>query len=119
LDVSPVAIGLARDFASLNGFADRCRFEVADLEEGVPTGSAADVILLHLFWDERLAGQIIERLASGGLLAIAAQSEADVGPGPFRLRPFELADALGEYGQLDILETGERFGKTWCLARRG
>ncbi len=86
-DVSPVAVGLARDLARRRGVGDRCRFDVVDLDDGLPEGPPVDVVLCHFFRDPRLDRAIIERLAPGGLLAIAVCSEVDVGPGPFRAGP--------------------------------
>src|ERR1700731_3762377 len=36
LDISPVAISRARDLARREGVDDRCRFDVADLDDGLP-----------------------------------------------------------------------------------
>ena len=44
-------------------------------------------ILCHKFRDRRLDQAIIERLAPGGLLAIAVLSEVGAAPGPFRAKP--------------------------------
>ena len=41
---------------------------------------------------------MIDRLARGGLLAVAVLSEVGPGPGPFRVRPGELLDAFGKLG---------------------
>lgn len=115
VDVSPVAIDLARQLASLSGVADRCRFDVVDLDDGLPQGPPVDLLFCYLFRDQRLDQAMMERLAPEGLLAVAVQSEVDVGPGPFRVRPDELRDAFGE---LEILDDGEGEGLAWILARR-
>ena len=115
VDVSPVAIDLARRLAVLSGVADRCGFQVVDLDGGLPEGPPVDLILCYLFRDQRLDGAMIERLALGGLLAVAVQSEVGAGPGPFRARPGELRDA---YGELGVLVHGEGDGMAWILARR-
>lgn len=114
LDISPVAIGQARDLARRNGFGDRCRFEAVDLDDGLPDGPPVDAILCHKFRDRRLDRAIIERLAPGGLLAIAVLSEVGAAPGPFRAAPGELATAFGE---LDLIAAGEGDGTAWILAR--
>lgn len=114
-DVSAVAIDQAREVARLAGVADRCRFEVFDLDDGLPPGPPVDVILCHKFRDPRLDRAIIERLAPGGLLAIAALSEVGAAPGPFRAAPGELPAAFAELEQLDA---GEGDGQAWLLARR-
>ena len=48
VDVSPVAIDLAHRLAELSGVADRCRFEVVDLDDGLPDGPRVDLVLCHL-----------------------------------------------------------------------
>ena len=115
VDVSPVAIDLARQLAAQSALADRCRFDVADLDDGLPAGPPADLIVCHLFRDARLDRGLLERLAPGGLLAIAVLSEVGAAPGPFRARPGELHAAFGE---LDIQAEGEADGRAWLLGRR-
>src|SRR5215472_3136002 len=114
LDISPVAVGQARDLARRSGVGDRCRFDVADLDDGLPAGSPVDVILCHKFRDRRLDRAIVERLAPGGLLAIAALSEVGAAAGPFRAAPGELPAA---FAQLDLVAAGEGDGYAWLLAR--
>ena len=113
-DISPVAISQARDLARRTGVGDRCRFDVVDLDEGLPAGSLVDVILCHKFRDRRLDPAIIERLGPGGLLAIAVLSEVDASPGPFRAAPGELPAAFAE---LELVAAGEGEGHAWLLAR--
>jgi SAM-dependent methyltransferase len=115
LDISPVAIGQARDLARRAGVMDRCRFDVVDLDDGLPAGPPVDVVVCHKFRDRRLDGAIIERVVPGGLLAIAALSEVGATPGPFRAAAGELAAA---FGQLDLVAAGEGDGCAWLLARR-
>jgi SAM-dependent methyltransferase len=114
LDVSPVAIAQARDLAARNGVGDRCRFDVADLDEGLPTGPPVDLILCHKFRERRLDQAIIERLTPGGLLAIAVLSEVGAAPGPFRAVAGELPAAFAE---LNLVAAGEGDGYAWLLAR--
>jgi SAM-dependent methyltransferase len=114
LDISPVAVGHARELARRSGVDDRCRFDVVDLDDGLPAGSPVDVILCHKFRDRRLDQAIIERLAPGGLLAIAVLSEVGAGPGPFRAAPGELRAA---FAQLELVAAGEGQGHAWLLAR--
>jgi 2-polyprenyl-3-methyl-5-hydroxy-6-metoxy-1,4-benzoquinol methylase len=49
VDVSPVAIDLGRELASLSGVADRCRFAVHDLDQGLPESPPMDLVLCHKF----------------------------------------------------------------------
>jgi SAM-dependent methyltransferase len=114
LDISPIAIGRAWDLAQRSGVGDRCRFDVFDFDDGLPAGPPVDVIQCHKFRDRRLDQAIIERLAPGGLLAIAALSEVDAAPGPFRAAPGELPAAFAE---LDLVAAGEGQGYAWLLAR--
>jgi 2-polyprenyl-3-methyl-5-hydroxy-6-metoxy-1,4-benzoquinol methylase len=114
LDVSSVAIGQARELARLSGVTDRCRFDVVDLDDGLPDGPPVDVIVCHRFRDHRLDRAFIERLAPGGLLATAALSEVGAQPGPFRAAPGELAVAFAE---LAVVAAGEGQGQAWLLAR--
>lgn len=114
VDVSPVAVGQARDLAQRAGVSDRCRFEVVDLDDGLPAGPPADVILCHRFRDRRLDHAIIERLAPDGLLAMAVLSEVGAAPGPFRAAAGELSAA---FAGLDVVAAGEGGGYAWLLAR--
>ena len=114
VDVSPVAIARARDLVEHIALADRCRFDVVDLDEGLPDGPPVDVILCHKFRDRRLDRAIIERLAPGGLLAIAALSEVGAAPGPFRAAAGELPAAFAD---LKLVAAGEGEGYAWLLAR--
>jgi SAM-dependent methyltransferase len=114
LDISPVAIGRARNLARRDGVDDRCRFDAADLDDGLPAGPPVDVILCHNFRDRRLDRAIIARLAPGGLLAIAVLSEVGAAPGPFRAAPGELSAAFAD---LEEIVAGEGEGRAWLLAR--
>lgn len=114
LDVSATAVGQARDLALRSGVVDRCRFDVVDLDDGLPDGPPVDVILCHKFRDRRLDQAMIDRLAPGGLLAIAALSEVGAAPGPFRAVAGELPAA---FAALDIIAAGEADGLAWLLAR--
>ena len=114
LDISSVAISQARDLARRSGVDDRCRFDVVDLDEGLPPGSPVDIILCHKFRNRRLDPAIVERLAPGGLLAIAVLSEVDASPGLFRAARGELPAA---FAALDLVATGEGQGHAWLLAR--
>ena len=116
VDVSPVAIELARRRLSTTAFAERCRFDVVDLDAGLPDGPPPDLILCHLFRDVRLYPALLRRLAPGGLLAIAVLSEVDAGPGRFRATRGELRAAFAE---LDVLAEAEARGIAWLVGRRG
>ena len=117
VDVSPVAIGFARELSSVSGLSDKCRFEVFDLDDGLPQGPPVDLLFCYKFRDPRLDQPMIERLRPGGLLAVAVLSEVGEGPGAFRAQPGELHDAFSG-DDLDVLTEGEREGMAWMLARR-
>ena len=114
IDVSPVAVELAGQLAVRSGVADRCRFEVWDLDEGLPPGPPTDLVVCHMFREPRLDQPMIDLLAPGGLLAVATLSEVDAGPGRFRARPGELR---GAFAELEILAEAEDDGVAWFLGR--
>ncbi len=115
VDVSPVAIALARRLAGELSLADRCHFSVHDLDTGLPEGPQVGLLFCHKFRDARLDRPIIERLAPGGVLAIAVLSEVGVGAGPFRARPGELTRA---FAQLEIMVAGEADGMAWLMGQK-
>ena len=100
LDVSPVAIDLARTYAQKMGGSDSCQFEVVDLDDGLPNGPPANLVFSHLFWAPHLTRPLVDRLAPGGILAICHVSEADVGPGEWRIRQGELRNAFSRIHDL-------------------
>lgn len=114
-DISRVALETARSLAARHRVTDRCRFEVADLDEGLPPGDPVDLILCHLFRDPSLDGALVERLAPGGTLAVAALSEVGATPGRFRAVPGEL---LAAFGDLEVVEHGEGDGLAWLVATK-
>ncbi|GJF19142.1 SAM-dependent methyltransferase [Mycolicibacterium cyprinidarum] len=113
-DVSPVAVTQARALAEHCGVAARCRFEIVDLDDGLPAGASADLLICNRFRDSRLDQSILKRLSGGGLLAISALSEVGASPGPFRARAGELLQA---FGGLDVIEAREANGEAWLVAR--
>lgn len=114
LDISAVAVEQARDLARRSGVGDRCRFDVFDLDDGLPDGPPVDVVLCHKFRDRRLDRAIVGRLAPGGLLAMAVFSEVGSAAGRFRATPGEL---LAAFTELEVLASGEGGGQAWLLAR--
>ena len=118
LDVSPEAVGLARDLVERAGASTRCHIEAVDLDDGLPPGPPADVVLCHLFNAPALDGALLDRLAPGGLLAVAVLSEVGAEPGRFRARPGELLDRFGSVEGLTVLDATESAGVARILARR-
>lgn len=115
VDVSPVAVAQADALAAACGVADRCRFLVWDLDDGLPDGPPVDVVLCHRFRDARLDRAIVDRLAAGGLLAVVARSEVGATTGRFRVAAGELPAAFGD---LEPIVADEGEGEAWLLARR-
>ena len=115
VDISPVAIDLARRLTTAAGLGSRCRFAVHDLDDGLPEGPPVDVVLCYLFRDPRLDTAMVERLAPGGLLMTAVLSEVGGEPGRFRAKPGELVRA---FGTLETLEDGEADGMAWLIGRK-
>lgn len=108
VDVSTVAVDAATAAARRLDVVDHCRFVVADLDDGLPDTPPVDLIMCHRFRDPRLYGPMVDRLAVGGLLAVAVLSEVGSAPGRFRAEPGELRQAFG--GRLDVLVDSERSG---------
>nr|WP_090339740.1 class I SAM-dependent methyltransferase [Mycolicibacterium malmesburyense]CRL68266.1 thiopurine S-methyltransferase (tpmt) superfamily protein [Mycolicibacterium malmesburyense] len=115
LDISATAVDQARELAARAGVGERCRFDVVDLDDGLPDGPPVDVVICHRFRDSRLDRPIIDRLAPGGLLAISALSVVGAAPGRFRVQPGELTTA---YAQLEVIASGEGDGEAWLVARK-
>lgn len=115
VDISPVAIDLARTLVSHHGLAERCRFEAHDLERGLPDGPQVDLLFCYLFRDPSLDSAIVERIKPGGILATASLSEVGSEPGRFRAKPGELQKA---YSRLEILAEAEGEGIAWLIGRR-
>nr|WP_155942948.1 methyltransferase domain-containing protein [Mycobacterium sp. 141] len=116
VDVSAVAIETARARARRCGVAARCRFVMADLDDGLPAGPPADVILCYRFRDRKLYPSLVDRLAPGGLLAICVLSEIGATPSPFRAAPGELRAA---FAGLEVIAADEGDGQAWLLGRCG
>lgn len=112
-DVSPVAVDVARRLADAAGVGERCRFEVADLDDGLPPTPAADVVMCHLFRDPKLDRAMVDRLKPGGLLAVAVLSQIGSHPGRFRAAPGELTRAFA--AGLDVAGSGEGGGEAWLV----
>jgi SAM-dependent methyltransferase len=115
VDISPVAVRMAESLVAATGLSDRCRFEVWDLDDGLPPGESVDLLFCHMFRDPARYEAMADRIGTGGLLAMAALSEVGAEPGEYRCRPGELRDA---FRHLEIIDEGEGQGLTWILARR-
>ncbi|MED5813094.1 class I SAM-dependent methyltransferase [Mycolicibacterium sp. 050232] len=114
LDVSAVAVNRASEAAALHGVAERCRFDVADLDDGLPAGPLVDVVLCHRFRDPALYPALAARLRPGGLLAICVLSEVGAESGRFRAAAGELETA---FAGLETVAASEGDGEAWLVAR--
>src|SRR5690606_38219985 len=95
VDVSPVAIELATELVQRAGVAERCRFEVSGLDQGLPPGPPVRLIVSHLFLPTTsLSQHIAKRLLPGGVVAVVSLSEVGGTPGRFRTRPGQLLKAF-------------------------
>jgi SAM-dependent methyltransferase len=115
IDVSPVAIQLARESARLSGVGERCCFHVHDLDHGLPDGEQMDLVVCYLFREAGIDQAMIDRLKPGGMLAVACLSEVGHGPGRFRAKAGELTEA---FAGLDVQEAGEADGSAWLIGRK-
>lgn len=115
VDGSPVAVEQAAALAARAAVAERCRFDVVELDDGLPPGPPVDVILCNRFRDRRLDGALIERLAPGGVLPICVLSEVGGPPGRFRAAPGELLTAFAE---LTVIAADEGGGQALLLAQK-
>lgn len=116
VDVSPIALDLAIDLAARSGLTRQCRFEVFDLDRGLPPGDAVDLVMSYLFFDRRLVRPMIDRVKAGGMLAIATLSEVGAEPGEFRAKPGELAS---RFDTLDVMAGQEADGYAWLIGGKG
>ncbi len=111
-DVSPVAVGLANTLADEHEVSGRVHFVCSDLDGGLPPGPPVDLITCHLFSAPGLDEQLVNRLADGGMLAVAVLSEVGAEPGAYRARPGEL---LERFGALEIRHHREGDGTASLL----
>jgi SAM-dependent methyltransferase len=111
-DISPVAIEAAGALARDHDLAEHCRFEIWDLDAGLPSGPPVDVLICNKFRDPRLDDAVVDRLAPAGVLAISALGAGPGGSARFGVRPGELRQA---FGALEVVAAGD----TWLLARKG
>lgn len=114
IDVSPVAVAAARQLAADAGCADRCRFEVHDLDLGLPDGEPVDLVTCHLFSAPGLDQAMLERLVPGGVLAMTVLSEVGAEAGPFRVPAGGL---LARFEGAEVLAHREGDGTATLIAR--
>ncbi len=114
VDVSPVAVAVARNGADRLGLSAQCRFDVADLDDGMPPGPPVDLLLCHRFSQPALYEPMRRRLKPGGLLAVAVLREVGAQPGRFRAPAGELATA---FASVDTVASTEGAGAAVFVGR--
>jgi len=118
VDVSPVAIDMARRYVSAMGLEGFCTFAVADLDLGIPLDGRFDLVVSYLYWQPHLTQPLVDLTAKGGLVAVCHVSEADVGPGEWRIPAGELHRAFTDVEDFDLLDAREKDGVARLLGRR-
>ena len=118
VDVSPVAVAMARDLVARAGLTHRCRFEVADLDVGFPRGPEVDLVLCHLFNAPGLDRSMIDRLRPGGVAAVAVLSEVGAAPGRFRVEQGALLARFAAVDDIRVDHHGESDGVATLVATR-
>jgi len=116
VDVSPVAIDMARRFVDAYRLGDRCRLEIWDLDDGLPPGDPVDLLFSHMFRDPALYEEMIDRVVPGGMIALAVLSEVGGQTGEHRAERGEL---IAAFGHLEVLDEGEGDGVARILVRKG
>lgn len=123
IDASSEATGRARALADAHGLSARARFDVVDLDAGLPSvvveEGPFDLVLCQRFRDPNLYEQLVGSLAPGGLLVITVLSTVGHAgdPSPYRAEPGELDAALAPL--LDVLWSAESNGSAHLIAIRG
>jgi SAM-dependent methyltransferase len=118
VDVSPVAIEMARRYVSAVGLEGSCAFAVADLDLGIPLDGRFDLVFSYLYWQPHLSQLLVDLATEGGLVAVCHVSEADVGPGEWRIPAGELHRAFTDVANFHVLDAREEDGVARLLGRR-
>ena len=119
VDVSPVASQRAGELAEQHGVGGMARFEVHDLDAGLPPAANGphDLVICQRFRNPDLYPQMVRQLADGGLVVVTVLSV--VGhqgrPGRFHAPEGELLEA---FASLEVLYAIEGAGEATVVARR-
>ncbi len=116
VDVSAEAVSRGRDLVARVGLAERCRFDVVDLDGGLPPGPPVGLLVCHLFSAPDLDEGMVARLVPGGLLAVAVLGGRGAAPGRFRAAPGALLDRFDAL-EVEVLDHREGDGVARLLAR--
>lgn len=100
------------------GLEGSCTFAVADLDLGIPLEGRFDLVFSYLYWQPHLTQQLVDLTTKGGLVAVCHVSEADVGPGEWRIPAGELHRSFASVGNFDVLDAREEEGVARLLGRR-
>ncbi|MCB0994313.1 MAG: class I SAM-dependent methyltransferase [Acidimicrobiales bacterium] len=119
VDVSPVAIERANALAASHGVSGRCRFVLADLDDGLPPEAQGsfDLVLCQRFRDRRLYAAMQALVAPGGVLAVTVLSRVDR-PGATSSFLADPGETIEIAGDLDVIARTEADGEASVLARR-
>jgi len=117
-DVSPVAIGQARELAANAGLEANVNFTAASVEDGLASldpDASFHLVLCHLFRSPEHYPEFMDLVAPGGVLAVAVLSEVGAEPGRFRAPAGELTTA---FGSLTVTMHSEQDGVSRWIGRR-
>ncbi len=117
VDVSGEAVSRGRDLVARAGLAERCRFAVVDLDDGLPPGPPVDLVVCHLFNARALDEAMVDRLTPGGLVAVAVLGGEGGPMGRFRAAPGELLERFDPL-EVEVLDHREGDGVARLVARR-
>lgn len=109
VDISPVALQVAREQAALHGVTQNVTFQVVDLDEWSPPVAAFDLVIVFRFLDRRLFEPIRDAVRPGGLAYYCTRHQGALDRYPeaneaYLLRPGELADAFSGWRLLHYEE---------------
>ena len=114
VDASPVAIEHATALAASAGLSAQCRFEVVDLDNGLPDGAPVDLVVCHRFNSPAIDAAMLTRLVPGGVLAVTVLSEVGAEAGRFRVAAGALLD---RFAHADVLAHREADGEATVIVR--
>jgi len=112
IDISPVALAMARTEAAEQGLSDRVQFKVADLDRWQISTLSYDLICIFRFLDRRLFSSISSGLRPGGLLFYSTRHVGLLQRCPgandsYLLKRGELADAFASLQVIHDVEKDE------------
>lgn len=104
LDVSPVAVELARRTAEAAGVGEGVDARVVDLDDGLPDGLGRfDLVVCQRFRGPRMYGEFLDHLVPDGLAVVTVLSRAGAdSPGPFHAPADELRRAFERPGSVVV-----------------